>query len=87
MKARAAPVNIGAIAGDLAELQADSLSADAWDQQLREGRWLPLARLARCRVAPTVAFAALVSALRDPLRHAHGPLDRQAPLSAIEGFM
>jgi hypothetical protein len=42
LKARASPVDIGAIAGELAELQADSLAPDAWDQQLREGRWLPM---------------------------------------------
>lgn len=43
LKARASPVDIGEIAGDLAELQEDSLAPDAWDQQLREGRWLPVA--------------------------------------------
>src|ERR1022692_3130938 len=42
LKARATPVDIGEIAGELAELQADSLAPDAWDQQGREGRWLPM---------------------------------------------
>ncbi|MGA2017033.1 MAG: glycosyltransferase [Opitutaceae bacterium] len=43
LKARVSPVDIGAIAGDLAELQEDTLAPDAWEQQLREGRWLPVA--------------------------------------------
>jgi hypothetical protein len=42
LKARVTPVDIGKIAGELAELQADSLCADPWDQQVREGRWAPL---------------------------------------------
>jgi len=47
LKAKATTVDFARIAGDLAELHAESLSADGWDQRLREGRWLPrLASLA-----------------------------------------
>jgi glycosyltransferase involved in cell wall biosynthesis len=42
LKARASPVDIGEIAGELAELQADNLAPETWEKQLREGRWLPV---------------------------------------------
>jgi glycosyltransferase involved in cell wall biosynthesis len=42
LKARATPVDIGQIAGELAELQADDFGSDAWTQQLQEGRRLVL---------------------------------------------
>jgi len=41
LKARTSPANVGAVAGDLAELKAEDLGADAWNQRLREGGWLP----------------------------------------------